>query len=353
MSQPIEFTLSCPIPISDYPAIQLAHGGGGRLMNQLITGMFAVAFRNPLLDQRHDASAIDWPAGARRLAFTTDSCVVHPLFFPGGDIGKLAVFGTANDLAMAGARPAWLSAGFILEEGLPMETLWRVVQSMSAAAAETGAQIVTGDTKVVDRGKCDGIFINTSGVGIIGHDLVIAPSSVREGDAVLISGDVGRHGMAIMAEREGLSFESSITSDCAPLASSVMALLDAGITPHCLRDLTRGGLASALNEIARDSGMEIVIDEKSVAVSEEVRGACEIFGFDPLYVANEGRFTAFVPEPQAAKTLARLKAQPGGSDAAIIGRVKKGSAGLVTLKSAIGAMRILDMLSGEQLPRIC
>jgi hydrogenase expression/formation protein HypE len=300
-----------------------------------------------MLEARHDGAV--FPMGNAKLAFTTDSYVVHPLFFPGGDIGTLAVNGTVNDLAMCGARPLNLSAGFILEEGLPMETLWRVIQSMQQAAVAAGVQVVTGDTKVVDKGKGDGIFINTSGIGVIEHSLTIAPSSVQPGDAILLNGDIGRHGMAIMAVREGLEFESDIESDCAPLASTVLAMLEAGIEIHCLRDLTRGGLASGLVEIAMGSGRHIQIEEVAIPVSENVRGACEILGLDPLYVANEGRFIAFVPADQADRAREIM-----GVDARQIGTVQDSSHSCsVTMYSVIGANRIVDMLSGEQLPRIC
>jgi hydrogenase expression/formation protein HypE len=291
--------------------------------------------------------------GGARVAFTTDSYVVRPLFFPGGDIGTLAVNGTVNDLAMAGARPLYLSASFVLEEGLPVETLHRILESMRRAADAAGVQIVTGDTKVVDRGKGDGIFITTAGVGRIEHSLTIAPSSVRPDDAVLLSGDVGRHGMAIMAVREGLEFETTIQSDCASLAGLVADLLASGIEIHCLRDLTRGGLASALIEIAEVAKIGIHIRETIIPVDEEVRGACEILGFDPLYVANEGRCVCFVPASDVERALRIFQAHPLGKDAAMIGSVARTERGLVTLESRIGATRIVDMLSGEQLPRIC
>jgi hydrogenase expression/formation protein HypE len=349
MARQDEFTLSCPIPISQYPQILLAHGGGGKLMHQLIEKIFGAAFANEYLDERHDGAALT--LNGARLAFTTDSYVVRPLFFPGGDIGKLAVYGTVNDLAMCGARPLFLSAGFILEEGLPMETLWKIVQSMRAAAQKAHVQIVTGDTKVVDKGKGDGVFINTAGIGIIEHDLAISPKSVRPGDLILLNGDVGRHGIAIMAVREGLSFESAIESDCAPLAEVVLKLIEAGIELHCLRDLTRGGLASALNEIAQTAQVHITIDESAVPVREDVQGACEILGLDPLYVANEGRFIAFVAPQDAERALEILRTF--SSEATLIGQVLAEPRGLVTLTSRIGAQRILDMLSGEQLPRIC
>jgi hydrogenase expression/formation protein HypE len=346
-----EFSLSCPIPISDYPHVLLAHGGGGTLMHQLIEQMFVPAFRNPFLDARHDGAVLA-PDGVR-LAFTTDAYVVRPLFFPGGDIGSLAVNGTVNDLAMCGARPLYLSAAFILEEGLPMATLWQVVQSMRRAADVAGVQLVTGDTKVVDRGKGDGIFITTAGIGAISHRLTIAPTSVRPGDAVLLNGDVGRHGIAIMAVREGLDFETTIESDCAPLAGLVGSLLEAGIEIHCLRDLTRGGLASALVEIAGAARLRIAIDEGRIPVREDVQGACEILGFDPLYVANEGRFICILPSSEVERALRIMRAHPLGAEACLIGRVTGDPPGLVTMRSRIGASRVVDMLSGEQLPRIC
>jgi hydrogenase expression/formation protein HypE len=339
-----DFSLSCPIPISQYPQITLAHGGGGRLMHELIGRMFASTFEQ--LEAQHDGVIL--PAKTAKLAFTTDSYVVHPLFFPGGDIGQMAVYGTVNDLAMCGARPQWISVGMILEEGLPMETLWRVVQSIQQAAYRAGVQIVTGDTKVVDRGKGDGIFINTSGIGLIEHKLTINPSNVQAGDALVLNGDLGRHGIAIMAMREGLAFESEIESDSAPLNQAVLDLLDAGIEIHCLRDLTRGGLASALVEIAQSAQRHIAIEEREIPVREDVRGACEILGLDPLYVANEGRFIAFVPESDLRRTLQIL-----GPEAACIGKVTDERAGQVTMTSLIGVRRIVDMLSGEQLPRIC
>ncbi|NIO00814.1 MAG: hydrogenase expression/formation protein HypE [Candidatus Latescibacteria bacterium] len=351
MKEPEEFSLSCPFPISDYPNILLAHGGGGTLMSQLIERMFISTFKNQHLDERHDGAVI--LPGTHCIAFTTDSYVVHPLFFPGGDIGSLAVHGTVNDLAMCGARAKFLSAGFILEEGLPMETLWRVVRSMDAAAREAGVELVTGDTKVVDRGKGDAIFINTAGIGVVPHDLVLTPSSVRPGDVLLLNGDVGRHGIAIMAVRENLSFESTIESDSAPLVDIVMNLIEAGIDIHCMRDLTRGGLVSALVEIAEVGGIGITLEERAIPVREDVQGACEILGFDPLYVANEGRFVAFVPPNEAERTLERMRSHPLGESASIIGKVTEDTPGALRLKSRIGTHRILDRLSGEQLPRIC
>ena len=351
MTDPKDFTPSCPIPISEYPHVLLAHGGGGKLTRQLIDKIFVPSFHNPILDELHDGAVLN--LGGPRVAFTTDSYVVQPLFFPGGDIGSLAVNGTVNDLAMCGARPRFLSAGLIVEEGLPMQDLWRIAQSMSRAADAAGVQLVTGDTKVVDRGKGDGIFINTAGLGTIEHEGSVSPASVRPGDVVILSGDVGRHGIAIMAAREGLAFETEIQSDCAPLVSPVMALFDANVQVHCLRDLTRGGLATALIEVAESAGLQIHLEETEIPVREDVSAACELLGFDPLYVANEGRFACFVPADQASRALQVLRADPVSAGAVRIGAVTDEYRGLVTLKSTIGATRIIDMLSGEQLPRIC
>jgi hydrogenase expression/formation protein HypE len=351
MSTIPDFPSSCPLPISDYPHVLLGHGGGGKLMHQLISKLFLPAFRNPLLEAQHDASVFN--IAGQRLAFTTDSYVVRPLFFPGGDLGSLAVHGTVNDLAMAGARPLYLSAAFIIEEGLPMEILWKIVTSMQKAAQNAGVQIITGDTKVVDKGKGDGLFINTAGVGILEHPLKIAPQSVQPGDAILVSGDLGRHGMAIMAVREGLSFESAIESDSASLAVPVLQLLRAGIEIHCLRDLTRGGLTSVLNEIAEAANLVLHVEEKIIPVREDVRAACEILGLDPLQVACEGRFAAFVPERDADRALETLRAHPTSAGACRIGKVSDQRSSKVLLKSAIGTQRILDMSTGEQLPRIC
>jgi hydrogenase expression/formation protein HypE len=344
-------TPSCPVPFTDYPHVLMAHGGGGRLTQQLLDRIFLPQFSNPLLGQRHDGAVLE--VGGQRLAFTTDSYVIHPLFFPGGDIGSLAVYGTVNDLAMCGAQPLWLSASFLLEEGLPMETLWRVVKSMSRAAAVAGVQIVTGDTKVVDKGKGDGLFLNTAGVGRLDHNLVIAPAQVRAGDAVLLSGDLGRHGTAILSVRQGLEFETPLQSDCAPLVEPVRALIESGVSVHCLRDLTRGGLASALNEIAAAGRVQVDIDGAAVPVREEVQGACELLGLDPLYVANEGRFVAFVAAPDCDRALSILRGQSVSAESCCIGSVQTGVPGMVTVRSPIGAQRILDLLTGEQLPRIC
>jgi hydrogenase expression/formation protein HypE len=347
----MEFNSACPLPISQYPHVLMAHGGGGTLMHRLLEDVFGQAFSNPILDTRHDSAQFTVPPG--RLAMTTDSYVVRPIFFPGGDIGSMAVHGTVNDLAMSGARPLYLSCGFIIEEGLPMETLWRVVCFMRDAAKKCGVQIVTGDTKVVDKGKGDGLFINTTGLGVIEHEQKISPQSVLPGDAVLVSGDLGRHGMAIMAVREGLQFESAIESDSAPVVEPVLALVKAGIEIHCLRDLTRGGLASALNEIAEAAGVKIAVEQKLIPVREDVHAACEMLGLDPLHVANEGRFVAFVAAKDAARALQILRGAEVSAEAALIGKVVEKSAPLVTLKSELGVSRILDMPSGEQLPRIC
>lgn len=343
--------LACPIPTVSTETVQMAHGGGGRAMHRLLETVFLPAFDNPLLNLGHDGA--QFALSGAHLAFATDTYVVHPLVFPGGDIGDLAVNGTVNDLAMCGARAVYLSAGFILEEGLSMTTLEQVVASMRRCAEVAGVQIVTGDTKVVDRGKADGLFVNTAGIGVLHPALHaagrrIAPTAVQPGDAVILNGDIGRHGMAIMAVREGLAFESEITSDCAPLVEPVMALLDAGIEVHCLRDLTRGGLASGLCEIAAASGLQIQIEERRIPINDQVRGACEILGLDPMYVANEGRFVAFVPAAEAQHAVHLL-----GEGAVQIGVVEQGTQGRVLLKSHIGATRIVDMLNGEQLPRIC
>ena len=351
MADAKSFQLQCPISVNDSEHIQLAHGGGGRRMHELLEGLLLPSFKNDLLLERHDGATLN--ISGVRLAFTTDSYVVKPLFFPGGDIGTLAINGTVNDLAMCGARPLYLSSAFILEEGFPMESLRRVVESMRITAAYAKVQLVTGDTKVVDKGKGDGIFVNTAGIGVIEHRLVIAPSSVRVGDMILLSGDLGRHGVAIMAMREGLSFESTIESDCAPLWEPVASLLEAGIEIHCLRDLTRGGLSSGLIEIAETAQVRISIDELAIPVREDVAGACEILGLDPLYLANEGRFIAIVPEHETARALDALNRHAVSSGAVRIGQVLEKPVGLVTMKSRLGTERILDMLSGEQLPRIC
>ena len=345
--------MSCPVSLQQYSQILLAHGGGGRLTHQLIDEIFAPAFAMGDRAQQ-DAATFSLLPQQSKLAFTTDAYVVQPLFFAGGDIGSLAINGTVNDLAMMGARPMYLSAGFILEEGLPMDTLWRVVQSMRQAAAIAGVQVVTGDTKVVDRGKGDGIFINTSGIGAIATNLEIAPSSICAGDVILLNGDIGRHGSAIMAAREGWEFESEIQSDCLALADLVMALLAGGVEIHAMRDLTRGGLATALNELASAVNLNIILEESAIAIREDVRAFCEILGLDPLYVANEGRFVAFMPASEVDKAIAIASNFPeAGGQMQMIGRVGDRTKALVSLRGQIGVNRILTMLSGEQLPRIC
>jgi hydrogenase expression/formation protein HypE len=344
------FAPSCPVPSEDGETIQLAHGGGGRAMAQLLDRIIRPTFADPELNRGHDGAALDIHGP---IAFTTDSYVVRPLVFPGGDIGTLAVNGTVNDLAMCGARPLYLSVGLILEEGLPIAMLRRVLASMRTAATAAGVRLVTGDTKVVDRGKADRMFVNTAGIGRIVATTPIGPASVRAGDAVILSGDLGRHGIAIMAAREGLAFESSIESDCAPLAKPVLALIEAGIGVRCLRDLTRGGLASAMVEIAETAGISIALDETAIPVRPDVVAACELLGLDPLHVANEGRFIAFVAGPDAARAVEVLRAHDVARGAAVIGAVGAAPAGEVSCRGPLGVARVIDMLSGEQLPRIC
>lgn len=320
-------------------------------MRELIEKLLIPAFGNPALNARHDAALL--PLGAEHLAFTTDTFVVRPRFFPGGDIGKLAVHGTVNDLAMAGAKPLFLSTGLILEEGYPLEELARVVASMQETAALCGVSIVTGDTKVVDKGHGDGLYINTTGIGQVPAGVKIEPARVRPGDAVIVTGDVGRHGMAIMSVRENLSFEAPIESDCGPVHHLAQALLGAGLEIHCMRDPTRGGLAAVLNEIALDGGVGIEADEARIPVDETVRAACEILGLDPYYVACEGRMVLMLPGAEAEAALAILRRFPEGAGAACIGTVTQANPGTVLVKTGLGTRRILDLLSGEQLPRIC
>jgi hydrogenase expression/formation protein HypE len=344
--------LSCPIPLSEYPTILIGHGGGGRLTQMLIERLFLRSFDNPALAELHDGALV--AVGAERIAFTTDSFVVSPLFFPGGDIGSLAVNGTVNDLAMCGARPLALSAGLILEEGLPMETLWRVVKSMEFAAKSAGVSIVTGDTKVVERGKGDGVFVNVSGVGLVPPGISISPRRARPGDVILVSGSIAVHGIAILSIREGLKFETTLESDSAALNGLVEDLLAAaGERVHVLRDPTRGGVASALNEIAAQARVGVRIVEVQIPVGEEVRGACEILGLDPLYVANEGKLLAIVDPAAAPAALEALRRHPLGRESAVIGEVVSDHPGKVFMKSRVGGLRVVDLLTGEQLPRIC
>jgi len=348
---PIEVALSCPAPLVATERVLLGHGSGGKMTADLVARYFLPAFRNPYLDRLDDQAVLD--IGGARLAFTTDSYVVSPLFFPGGDIGTLAVNGTVNDIAMAGARPLYLSAGFILEEGFPLTDLRRIVASMSAAAQAAGVLLVTGDTKVVDRGKADGCFINTAGLGTVPPGVEISAKGARPGDLVVLSGPIAEHGMTIMATRAELELESPIASDTAPLHELVRAMLDTGGALHCLRDPTRGGVATAMNEIARQSGVGIVLDETAIGVREPVRGVCELLGLDPLYVANEGKLLAVVAPGDVDRVLASMRARADGRDAQIIGVVVEDPERLVVLKTRIGGRRIVDMLQGDQLPRIC
>jgi hydrogenase expression/formation protein HypE len=342
----------CPLPFDKYPTVVLAHGGGGRLGKMLVEQLFFAAYANPVLGGFHDGSVLD--TGAGRIAISTDSFVISPIFFPGGDIGSLAVHGTVNDLAMCGAKPLALSAAFILEEGLAMDDLWRIAQSMRDAARGAGVDIVTGDTKVVDRGKGDGIFINTTGIGIVPPGVEISPRRARPGDVVLVSGTVATHGIAIMSVREGLEFETAVESDSAALHEMAGLLVERlGEDVHVMRDPTRGGVASALCEIAQSAQVGILLDEAKLPVLEEVRGACEILGLDPLYVANEGKMIAIVKRDAADEALDVMRAHPLGTEAAIIGEVVDGHPGKVFQRSRIGGTRVVEMLSGEQLPRIC
>jgi hydrogenase expression/formation protein HypE len=332
--------------------ITLNHGSGGKATHNLIEGIFAKAFSNPLLDRMDDSAVFEVEAG--RLAFTTDSYVVSPLFFAGGDIGKLAVHGTINDLAMAGAQPLYLSAGFILEEGFAIADLRRIVDSMAEAAKEAGISIVTGDTKVVQRGKGDGVFINTAGVGRVQVDWSLGQAYLRPGDKILLSGSIGEHGVAIMLAREALELETTVQSDTNPLHELVSVLIGAvGSALHCLKDPTRGGLATALNEMAIASEVSIALDQNLIPVRPEVRGVCEILGLDPLTIANEGKLLAIVAPQAADAALTALRSHPLGQEAVIIGEVQAEPAGLVFLRTDIGGTRVLDMLVGDPLPRIC
>ena len=347
----MEFNLNCPIPISEYDKVLMAHGGGGKLSDQLIHKMFFSHLDNQYLRQAHDGATLLLPAG--RVAFSTDSYIVQPIFFPGGNIGELAVNGTVNDLSCCGAKPLYLSLAFIIEEGFPMQDLWTIVQSIKHSADEAGVQIVTGDTKVVEKGKGDKIFINTSGIGVIPDGININPANCKPGDVVLINGTIADHGIAVLSSRQGLQFETSIKSDTAPLNRLVEDLLKVTQNIHVLRDPTRGGLASSLNEIAKSSETGIEIFENEIPINEEVKGACEILGFDPLYIANEGKILVFVPESESLKVLEAMRASRYGKESRIIGRVSDDHKKIVKLKTSIGTSRIVDMISGEQLPRIC
>jgi hydrogenase expression/formation protein HypE len=346
-----ELGATCPTPLSDYQEVVLAHGSGGKLSQRLLQSVVLPRFQNELLAPLHDGAIFELDGS--RLAFSTDSYVISPIFFPGGDIGKLAVHGTVNDLAMCGARPHYLSVAFILEEGLPMADFRRIVQSMQAAASEAGVLLVTGDTKVVDRGKADKLFINTAGVGLVRAGVNIQPSRAQPGDKIIINGPIAVHGMAIMSVREGLEFETQIASDTAPLNSLVELILDECGDVHVLRDPTRGGITSALSEIAQAAGVGMLLNEAQIPISEEVKGACEILGLDPLYVANEGKLLTILPAVEAGRVLAAMHAHPLGQGAAMIGEVTADHPGYVLMKTRVGGTRVVDMLSGEQLPRIC
>jgi hydrogenase expression/formation protein HypE len=343
---------SCPAPVMPVETVQVAHGGGGRMSQKLVETIFLPALRNPALEMLHDGAMLSLPPG--RVAFSTDSYVIDPIFFPGGDIGSLSVHGTVNDLAMCGARPLHLSAAFIIEEGLPLSDLRRIVESMARAAAGAGVTIVTGDTKVVDRGKGDKIFINTTGIGVIPDGIDVSPRRARPGDVVIVSGEIAVHGIAILSVRQGLQFETEMVSDSVSLNGLVGTALDvAGADVHVLRDPTRGGVASALNEIATAASVSIELEEMAIPVNDAVRGACEILGFDPLYVANEGKCLAIVAPESAGAVLEAWRRHPLGAQAAVIGAVREEPSGRLVLHTRIGARRIVDMLSGEQLPRIC
>lgn len=343
---------SCPLPLEEKEIITLAHGSGGRHTHKLLEQIFLPAFRNDQLELMHDGAFLHLPHN--QIAFTTDSFVVQPLFFPGGDIGKLAITGTANDLAMCGARPLFFSSGFIIEEGLSQEDLKSVVESMQKEALLQSIQIVTGDTKVIERQTGANLFINTSGIGLRMTDHPIHPLQIQQGDAIILSGDIGRHGMAIMAKRENLEFSAPLLSDCAPLFPLVEALIKENIILHCLRDLTRGGLATALVEVSESAKKDLFLEEEEIPISDPVDAACEILGFDPLYVANEGRFIAFVPQPQALQALEILRKLRDGEEARVIGYVGKSSDHPSTLlKNSFGTERSLYRLVGDQLPRIC
>ena len=342
---------SCPLPIMEYETIQLAHGSGGRLSAELVSRFFLPRFGNETLNRLEDQAVVDFPQG--RLALTTDSFVVDPLFFPGGDIGDLAINGTVNDVCMSGATPLYLAAAFIIEEGLPMATLHRILLSMEKAAKSAGVQIVTGDTKVVNRGCCDKLFITTTGVGRVPAGANISAANLQAGDKIILSGSISDHGMAILTSREGLSFASRVQSDTAALNGLVARMLQASPTIHAMRDPTRGGLATTLNEFAAASGVGIVLQEAAIPVRPEVRGACEVLGIDPMYVANEGKLVAVVPGEVADTVVAAMRSHPLGREAAIIGEVVAENRGMVVMRNALGAQRIVDTPVGEQLPRIC
>jgi hydrogenase expression/formation protein HypE len=351
MADDREIQLACPTPLPARDQVLLGHGSGGKLSAELIQEIFLPAFANPVLAQLNDQAVVN--VDGLRLAFTTDSFVVKPLFFPGGDIGSLAVYGTVNDLAVGGARPLFLSAAFIIEEGLRMETLRRVADSLRRAADAAQVTVVTGDTKVVEKGSGDGLFINTSGVGVVPAGVSLSANQARPGDKVLLSGYIGDHGICILAQREGLEFETTIVSDTAPLHTLAASMLEVTTEIRCMRDPTRGGLSSTLNEIAAQSRVGITVDERCIPVREDVKGACELLGLDPLYVANEGKLVAIVAPERADAVLAAMRRHPLGADAQMIGTVTAPNPGLVTMRTVMGPTRIVDMLAGDQLPRIC
>jgi hydrogenase expression/formation protein HypE len=347
-------SLSCPVPRADYEHVLLGHGSGGRLTADLIRRLFVPGFGSGVLTALEDQATVPLPGhNGQRLAFTTDSFVVRPLFFPGGDIGRLAVYGTVNDLAVGGATPFYLSAAFILEEGLPLADLRRIVASMRAACAEACVTLVTGDTKVVDRGKGDGVFITTTGVGLVPEGRTLSISAARPGDRILLSGTIGDHGIAIMSVREGLEFETVLESDTAPLADLTRVMLESCPRIRCMRDPTRGGLSSAFNELAVASRVGVELDEAAIPIRSEVHAACELLGLDPLYVANEGKLIAVVPPEDATRVLEAMRAHSLGSNAATIGKVVAAHPDMVVMKSLVGGERVVTMLAGEQLPRIC
>jgi hydrogenase expression/formation protein HypE len=344
---------TCPLPLQNYPTIVMGHGSGGKMMSDLIRHMFLPLLDNEALNQLGDAAVLELDQSPSRVAFSTDSFVVSPLIFPGGNIGELAVYGTVNDLAMTGAQPLFLSAGFILEEGLPMETLGEITTSFSAACQAVNVQVVTGDTKVVNKGQGDGLYINTTGIGLIPAEVAIAPENAQAGDAVIVSGTVGDHGMAIMSVREGLEFETRIVSDTSPLHELVETMLAASLDIHCLRDATRGGVAAALHELAKSSQVGITFEENKIPLRPAVKAACEMLGMDPLYVANEGKLVAIVKGEVADEVLAAMHSHPLGRDAVLIGRVVADHPGMVLAKTSIGGSRVVDLPAGELLPRIC
>jgi len=346
-----DLQLNCPLPLQ-YEQIVMAHGGGGRMMQKLLDEVIQPIFDNPILNQKHDSAMLTMPKG--KLAFTTDSYVVSPLFFAGGNIGKMAVCGTLNDLAMSGAKPLYITCSLIIEEGFAIQDLQTILRSMQSTAEQAGVSIVTGDTKVVEKGKGDGVYINTAGVGCIADNIQVQPQNIQIGDQIIINSDLGRHGMAIMLEREGIDFEHQLQSDCADVSGLVQQLLTKNPNIHCMRDLTRGGLASGLIELASNAKQHFTLQEKNLPVQTDVQTACEILGFDPLYIANEGCFALFVPKTASTEILHCLQQHPLGKQACIIGEVTHTHhKGLVTIETELGIQRVVELFSGEQLPRIC